>query len=235
MAFVFSLPALTSAETLRVAVASNFFNTMQKLSESFEKSSGHQLLLNSGSTGRHYAQIKNGAPFDVFFSADAIRPKLLEEQLLVKKGSRFTYAVGRLALMSFDGSTENGLPSLTDSVVKRIAIANSRLAPYGAAAEQVFISLGYEEKIKNKLVRGENINQAYQFVTSGNAQLGLVSYAQIIQAEQQSFWLVPSHLHEPIKQQAVIINDSNAAQALFNYMRSEEALELIKAQGYEIP
>jgi len=235
MAFLLSLPALTCAETLRVAVASNFFNTMQALAAGFEKTSGHRLILSSGSTGKHYAQIKNGAPFDVLFSADVSRPKLLEEQLIAKKGSRFTYAVGRLALVGFGEGTVNGQSSLIDTKVKRVAIANPRLAPYGVAAQQVLVNLGYESQVNEKLVQGENISQAYQFVVSGNAQLGLVSYAQVIQAGHQSFWLVSNHLHQPIKQQAVIINDSVAAQALLSYIRSDAALEIIKARGYEAP
>ena len=231
-----SLPMAVGAETLRVAVASNFLNTMKELSIGFEKESGHTLILSSGSTGKHYAQIKNGAPFDVLFSADVNRPKLLEQQSIALDGSRFTYAIGRLALVGFDnemvGRAQN---ALNDTRVKRIAIANPKFAPYGIAAEQVLVNLKQWSTMKGKLVRGENISQTYQFIASGNAQLGLVSYAQVKTLNHQAFWLVPSSLHQAIEQQAVIINDSPAARELFRYMRSEPVLETIKARGYEAP
>lgn len=227
--------AVLKPESLLIAVASNFLPTMKRLAIEFEKNTGNTLKLSSGSSGKHYAQIKNGAPFDVFFSADKKRPKLLEQDNIAIVNTRFTYAIGRLALWGDNIDVENEqLRAFEHSSLKKLSIANPRLAPYGAAAQQTLGSLGLWHSLNKKIVRGENINQAYQFVASGNAQLGLVSYAQVVGTTPSNFWLIPSDLHQTIEQQAVIVNDSKVARALVAFMYSEQAQLIIKQQGYDI-
>ena len=170
------LPKLVLADELKVAVASNFISTMRVIASEFESQTSHRLLLSSGSSGKHYAQIKHGAPFDVFFSADSSRVKRLEQEGNGVDNTRFTYAYGRLVLWGEKFEKRDGVEDqLWFDSAKRIAVANPRLAPYGLAAEQVLQSLGVYEKNKSKLVFGENINQAYQFVRSANA----VSYTHL--------------------------------------------------------
>lgn len=233
MLFLFVLPKLVFADTLNVAVASNFVSTMRHLAQEYEQQTGHKLLLSSGSSGKHYAQIINGAPYDVFFSADNLRPELLEQEGFAVDEMRFTYAYGRLVLWGRGFEKTQSLEQvLSSTLVKRLAIANPRIAPYGLAAEQVLASMGLSDKLASKLVKGENVNQAYQFVATGNAQLGLLSYAQMINAGHSSYWLVPQALHEPIAQQAVILKDTDAARGLFGFMQSKQALQIIRQQGY---
>jgi len=234
--FFLCQPSALLAETVHVAVASNFVQTMQQIARKFETQTGHTLLLSAGSSGKHYAQIKNGAPYDVFFSADAERPEKLEQEGLTLLNSRFTYAIGRLVLWGKDSSLIQKKHAVFNDIrVSRIAIANPRLAPYGKAAQQALTSLGAWGQVNDKLVRGENVNQAYQFSASGNAQIALLSHAQVHHAGKIDFWLLPQQLHQPIVQQAVILNDSLAAQALFDFMRSDQALEFITLQGYDAP
>lgn len=230
------LPA--SAERITVAVAANFTVTMNALVEAFERDGDHTVVVASGSTGKHYAQILHGAPFDVFLAADSERPALLEANGQAVAGSRVTYAVGRLALWSPD-------PDLVDprgevlgtDRFHRLAIANPRLAPYGEAARQVLVELGLYQDLRAKLVQGENIGQAYQFVHSGAAELGLVAYAQLHRPGVEprgSFWLVPRQLHQPLLQQAVILEDSPAARALLAFLQSRQAQRIIQDFGYDI-
>jgi len=233
---VINAPQLDKSTVLTVAVASNFLPTMKGLAHEFNKETGHKLKLSSGSSGKHYSQIKNGAPFDVFFSADKKRPMLLEQESIAVKDTRFTYAIGRLVLLGYDTNVvEKKMSALSDPSIQRLAIANPRLAPYGIAAQQALTSLGLWSSLQSRVVRGENVNQAFQFVVSGNAQIALVSYAQVVGGQQLNFWLLPSDMHKQIEQQAVIIKDSKIARELMTFMRSERALTFIKAQGYDIP
>jgi len=236
--FILSLGiSYAEADVVKVAVASNFVNPMGQLKQKFEQLSDHQLLVSQASSGKHYAQIKHGAPYDIFLSADRQRPELLEQQMLAIKGSRFTYAIGRIALY---GHTEN-LPeqqqnALLDQTVKHIAIANPRLAPYGLAAQQVLARLSAQlPSINAVIVKGENINQAYQFVVSENAQLGFVSYPQLLLSKQQNFWLIPQAMHSPIEQQAILLKESSAAREFLRFLASDAALQIIRQQGYDIP
>lgn len=209
---------------------------MQQLSTEFENISGHQVRLSAGSSGKQYAQIMHGAPYDVFLSADSERPKRLIENKIAVDGSRVTYAIGRLVLWGRDAVLlGQGAKMLGDSSISRFAIANPRLAPYGAAAKEVLVSLNRYDELKPKIVKGENINQTYQFVATGNAQVGVVSYAQIKQAGHSDFWLVPSELHLRIEQQLVIINDSKGVRELFRFLQSSQAKEIIQQHGYDIP
>lgn len=224
---------------IRVAVASNFTAPIREIAARFEKSSGCRVTLAFGSTGKHYAQIVNGAPFDVFFAADAERPRRLEVEGVAVAGSRFTYAVGRLALWSpAEGFVDPEGKVLAAGGYDHLAIANPRLAPYGAAAQEVLEALGLWEELQGRLVRGENISQAHQFVSSGSAALGFVALSQVRPPGEPaagSCWLIPPSLYRPIEQQAVLLNDMPAARAFLDFVRGGEAREIIRSYGYDIP
>lgn len=229
------------ADTATVAVAANFAAPAKALIDRFMKTSEHQITLSTGSTGKLYAQIEHGAPFEVFLAADQERPARLEEQGLGVYGSRFTYAVGKLVLWSAQ-------PELVDhhgDILKqgdfaRLAIANPKLAPYGAAARETLQKLGVWSQVQPKLVMGENIAQTHQFVSTGNAELGFVALSQI-QGEDKptgSYWQVPGSLHTPIRQDAVLLargKHNEAAKQLLQYLRSEPAKALIESYGYGLP
>jgi molybdate transport system substrate-binding protein len=223
-------------QQLTAAVAGNFAAPMRALAQVFEAQTGIQLTVVTGSSGKHYAQIRQGAPFDVFFAADSERPARLEQAGLAVAGSRFTYATGQLALWSPDpAKMGNGSKILKNGDFARLAMANPRLAPYGAAAQEVLSQLGLWQALQPKIVRGENVLQAFQFVQSGAAELGFVALAQIVQPGADragSYWLVPESLHSPIEQQAVILKPSANAEALMRFMRSAQATEIIGAYGY---
>jgi len=225
---------------VQVAVAANFAEPMKHLVAAFEKSTRHKALISTGATGRFYAQIRSGAPFEVLLAADQATPQRLEKDRLAVTGSRFTYATGRLVLWS-------ARPSIVDAggeVLKRgafdhIAIANPRLAPYGAAAVATLKSLGAYEALAAKFVQGENIAQAHQFVSTGNALLGFVSLSQVLgedgKLKSGSMWIVPESAYPPIRQDAVLLNpgrDKAAAQALLAFLKGSEAQRIIRNWGY---
>ena len=231
---------VVAADEIRVAVASNFANAAEALVHRFEANSEHQVTLVFGSTGKHYAQIRNGAPFEAFFAADEQHPEMLESNGLAILGSRFTYAIGRLVLWSPEADyvdTRGQVLELGD--FRHLAIANPKLAPYGLAAQQVLESRGLWWDLDQRLVRGENIGQAFQFVKSGNAELAFVALSQLTTPERQvetgSRWLVPEQLHSPIRQQAVLLEDSAATRAFSEFVRSEEARAIIRSFGYRTP
>lgn len=232
-----SVPAL--AETLNVAVASNFVAAMQRIEEAFEGNSEHEVRLIRGSSGKHYAQIRNGAPFDIFLSADQLRPRRLVEEGIAKESDLTTYAQGQLALWSRQNDVQLGREYLLNtSNYGVIAIANPRLAPYGQAATEVFSHLGLESQLSQRLVVGENIAQAFQFAFSGNADIGLIAYSQAISPNMRgmgSVWLVPSELHLPIKQDMVILSDSSAALEFAAFMKSDTVRDILLASGYLLP
>ncbi len=225
------------ADEITVAVATNFSETMTALAERFEQASGHTVLVSAGSTGNHYAQIRNGAPFDVFFSADTERPRLLEQEGHAVAGSRFVYAVGRLALWSRRPDLVDGAGRVLGSGAFRfLAMANPELAPYGAAAREALVALGVFDALRGKIVQGQDIGQAYSFVYTGNAELGFVAYAQIKKpatAIEGSYWLVPETLHRPIEQEALLLRDVAAARAFLGFVRGDAARELIRSYGYD--
>lgn len=231
------LPPQVYADVIHIAVASNFREPAKEIASRYQTSSGHQLILSFGSTGKHYAQIKHGAPFDVFFAADVRRPKLLEEEGLALPASRFTYARGRLVLWSpRKDYVDNQGKILQTGNFNRLALANPKLAPYGRAAQEVLQARGVWEILQSRLVRGENIGQTYQFVKSGNAELGFVAYSQIIQSEQLndgSYWLVPQTLYQPIEQQVVLLNNNPVIRDFIEYVRGKEAQAIIQAYGYD--
>lgn len=233
-----------AADRIQIAAASNFVATLAAIADNYERRSGHEVVLVPGSTGKHYAQIRNGAPFDAFFAADVRRPELLEQAGVAIAGSRFTYALGRLVLWS-------PVPELVDPsgrVLERgsfrhLAIANPRLAPYGEAARRALRSLGLWEALEDRLVYGENIGQTFHFVNSGNAELGLVAFSQVMRSGDDApsdpvkggFWELPRSLHGPIEQQAVSLTDSEPTRAFLAYVRSDEALAIIRDSGYDAP
>jgi molybdate transport system substrate-binding protein len=238
------------AESVNVAVAANFVSTFTLLKAQFEASSGHTLKISSGSSGRFYAQIKNGAPFHVFFSADQSTPQRLEAEGLVVAGSRLTYAVGALVLWSanpglvVDGVLD-GAQVLQGGEFNKLALANPRLAPYGVAALDVLTALALREATRSRWVQGENIAQTYQFVSTGNADVGFVALSQIRlsqlregEAMRGAAWLIPAELYRPIMQDAGLLRrgeTNQAAQALLRYVRGAEARVIIEANGYRWP
>lgn len=222
-----------------VAVAANFASPMQRIAQLFEQDTGHKAVLSVGSTGNFYAQIRNGAPFEVLLSADDETPKRIEQEGQAVKGSRFTYATGRLVLWSKKpGFVDEQGQVLRSDQFQRLALANPKLAPYGAAAWEVLTRLGLVPGLRGRLVQGDNIAQAYQFVSTENAQLGFVALSQVLtngKISQGSAWIVPLNLHSPIQQDAVLLikgRDNAAAHALLTYLRSEKAKAVIRSYGY---
>jgi len=232
-----------AADEIKVAVASNFYPAMKEIilqyeSKQSQSSADHKIVLISGSSGKHYAQIINGAPFDIFFSADKDRPTLLEKKGLSESGSRFTYALGKLVLWSsLDGFIEKD-ERLYNNDLRFLAIANPKIAPYGVAAREALISINLWEDLQSKLVRGENIAQTFQFVNSGNAKLGFISYSQLRNPNYPlvgSFWEVPQSLYKPIEQQVVMLKKSLLAKDFLSFIGSDESLNIISKYGYDLP
>ncbi len=231
---------LAAADEVPVAVAANFALPMQKVAAAFARATGHKAVVAVGSTGRFYAQVRSGAPFQVLLSGDDETPARLEAEGLGVAGSRFTYAVGRLALWSATpGRVDPRGEVLRQGGFDRLAIADPRLAPYGAAAMEVMERLGLLPQLRPRLVQGDSIAQAWQFVASGNAALGFVALSQV-QAEgritQGSAWVVPAQLHAPLRQDAVLLlpgRDKPAARALLAFLQTDEARAIIRGHGYE--
>lgn len=229
------------ADEVQVAVAANFTAPIQAIAKDFEKDTGHTLIAAYGATGQFYAQIKNGAPFEVFLAADDSTPAKLEQENAIVPGSRFTYAVGTLALWSAQpGYVDDKGAVLQGNAYKHLSLANPKTAPYGLAATQVLETLKLTEATRAKWVEGQNITQAFQFVSTGNAELGFVALSQIFKdgkVQSGSAWIVPASLHDPIRQDAVILEkgkDNPAAKALVDYLKGPKAAAVIKAYGYEI-
>ena len=236
-----SVAASAVAGGVQVAVAANFTAPMQAIARQFEQDTGHKAVAAFGATGQFYAQIKNGAPFDVFLAADDVRPARLEAERQTVPGSRFTYATGSLALWSAQPGYVDGQGAvLKQNAFRHLAIANPKAAPYGLAATQVLDRLGLAAAVKPKIVQGQSIAQTQQFVASGNAELGFVALSQVYkdgQLSAGSAWLVPGELHDPIKQDAVILakgKDNPAAQAFVDYLKSPKAAAIIKSYGYQV-
>lgn len=227
------------ADTVSVAVAANFTAPMQKIATGFEADTGHKAELSFGATGKFHAQITHGAPFQVLLSADDTTPAKLEREGKAVAGSRFTYAIGTLVLWSAQaGAVDAHGAVLKKGDFKHLAIANPKLAPYGTAALQVMDKLGVTAALQPRLVQGENIAQTFQFVSTGNAQLGFVALSQVMvdgRIRSGSAWEVPASLHDPIRQDAVLLapgKDSAAAAALLAYLRGDKARAIIQSYGY---
>ncbi len=233
--------AFAHAETVQVAVAANFTAPAKALAEILAKTTGHEAKLSFGATGAFYTQIKNGAPFDVFLAADDERPARLEKEGETVPGSRFTYAIGQLVLWSAkDGFVDDQGAVLKNGQFNKIAIANPKLAPYGAAAVETMEKLGLTSALQPKLVTGESIGQTYNFIATGNAELGFVALAQVLEGgklKNGSMWVVPDQNHAPIVQDAVILkrgSDNPAAKAWMDLLRSPNTKDLIRSYGYAV-
>jgi len=229
------------AGEVQVAVAANFTTQKQVIAADFEKDTGNKVVASYGATGQFYAQIKNGAPFEVFLSADDTTPAKLESEGMTVPGSRFTYAIGALALWSAkDGYVDANGDVLKKNEFRHLAIANPKTAPYGLAATQALDKLGLAQAVAPKIVEGQNISQTQQFIATGNAELGFVALSQIYKngkITSGSAWMVPESLHEPIKQDAVILTkgkDNAAAKAFVEYLKGPKAAAVIKSFGYTL-
>jgi len=229
------------SERVTVAVASNFAAPMRQLATAFERETGHRVVMALGSTGSFYAQIRHGAPFQVLLAADAVTPQRLEREMLAVPETRITYAIGRIALWSAaPGRVDAKGQVLQTNPPQKLALANPQVAPYGAAAMQVMERLGVLPALRGTLVQGESVAQAYQFVASGNASMGFVALAQIQtegRIDKGSAWVVPAHLHDPIRQDAVLLipgRNQAGAQALMAFLRSAPAQTILRAHGYNV-
>ncbi len=226
-----------AAEEATIAVAGNFAGPAQEIAERYQAVSGHEIRLSAGATGALYAQIRKGAPYDAFLAADRLRPELLVGSGDAVQGSQFTYAVGRLVLWGRDATLleGGGEAALRRGAFRHLAIANPKLAPYGAAAEQALSALGLLDWLSDKLVRGQSIGQAYQFVASGNAALGLVALSQVSENAAGARWIVPESLHDPIRQDAVLLRrgaDNPAAAGFLMFLRSDDVKTMLDGFGY---
>lgn len=228
---------LGTAEPLRVAVAANFAATADALGQAFTAAHGRPVVVVSGATGLLYAHIVNAAPFHVFLAADTARPAALERSGNAVPGSRYVFAMGRLALWSRTGAVRDSSPLFAGGTT-RLAIAKPETAPYGAAAKQALERLGVWPGIASRIVRGENVSQAYQFAWSGSVSHALVARAALQGADASSYWVVPSTLHDPILQEAILLRYGEAdadAHAFLAFLRTPEARAIIRTHGYDVP
>lgn len=230
------------ADRVTVAVAANFVETLEQLQPLFEKSNDHEMRIVVGSTGKLYAQILNGAPFDVFLSADQERPRLLSEAGLAVPSTQFTYAIGKLILWSADParSLSDGARVLAAKDYRKLALPNPQLAPYGAAAQQVLEKLGLWQDLQNRIVTGENVGQTFGFVASGNAEIGFVSLSSYLSLGNQKkgvFWAPSPQNYAPIRQDAVILEPSEqnpAARAFMAFLQGRDAEPVLERFGYMV-
>jgi molybdate transport system substrate-binding protein len=231
--------APAAAATVQIAVASNFMEPAKEIAATFTARTGHRTNLSFGPSGQIYVQLTHGAPFEIFLSADKERPQQTEKGGFSVNGTRFTYAVGRLVLYSTrPGYVDANGKVLTRGDFDHLAIADPAIAPYGLAAVQSLGKLGLYNRLKPKFVQGSSIAQTFQFVQTGAAQLGFVALAQVINRPEASYWTVPAKLHSPITQQAVLlkVGEKNpAAKAFVAFLKSPEALGIIRRYGYEVP
>jgi len=233
LVIILMLPLPLKADQLRIAVAANFYATLNSIKQEFEKEYDDELTIIKGSTGKLYAQIKHGAPYDIFMAADEKRPALLEQQGLIVENSRYTYAKGVLVLWS-NKYKENVFSILKNGQFKKLAMANPKIAPYGYAAKEVLTALNLNTITKAKTVYGENIAQAFQFVQSGSADLGFVALSYV-KPVTDNFWLVPGKLYGSLQQQLVILKRSKnktLANTFTDFLKTPKILNMIKQQGY---
>ena len=241
--FLMTAGAGASADEVQVAVAANFAVPMKQIAEYFEKETGHKALLSVGATGKFYAQITSGAPFDVFLSADDETPARLEKEGFAVAGSRFTYATGRLVLWSAKPDFVDARAAvLLRGEFKHLAIAAPKLAPYGAAAIQTLEKIGLLSMLKSKIVQGESIGQAFSMISTGNAELGFIALSQVYadnasgSVKTGSGWVVPGNLHSPLLQDVILLTRAKAKPAaaqLMAFLKSEQARAVIRSFGYE--
>ena len=229
------------AATIDVAVASNFSAPIHIIASQFQKETGHVLRVSIGSTGSLYAQIKNGAPFDIFLAADTQTPAKIGEEGLGIASSQFTYARGRLVLWSAQARVVDSQGNVLKKMAfNKIAMANPQLAPYGLAAQEVLQQLGLQESLKTKIVMGDNISQAYQFIATQNASLGFVALSQVMEQgliQKGSVWLIPTQLHTPLKQDAILLRKAEkntTAISFLQYLKKSSTQQLIRSYGYDL-
>lgn len=235
------LAGVARADEVQVAVAANFTAPIKEIATAFEKDTGHKVVASFGPTGGFYAQIKNGAPFDVFLAADDTTPEKLEKEGDIAPGSRFTYAIGKLVLWSAKpGYVDDKGEVLKRNAFSHLSIGNPKTAPYGLAGTQVLEKMGLAKELTPKIVEGSNITQAYQFVATGNAELGFVALSQVYKngkITEGSAWIVPANLYEPIRQDAVVLKraqNNAAAKSLVGYLKGPKAAAIIRSYGYDL-
>jgi len=225
-----------AADQVNIAVAANFTPAAKDIAAAFETQTGHKAILSFGSTGKLYTQIVYGAPFDVFLAADAKRPEMAERSGLAVSGTRFTYATGQIALYSADPSlVDDAGEVLSSGGFQKLAIANPKNAPYGEAAVKAMMELGVYDELLPKIVRGDNLAQTYQFIITGNAQLGFVALSQVVNDESGSKWVVQENIVAPIRQDAVLLQsgaNSSTATAFLAFLKTQTAREIITKYGY---
>lgn len=241
IALLFLPASVVSAETIRVAVSANFIGPMKRLKALFESKSEHRLSISPGSSGALYAQIHNGAPYDVFLSADQSTVEKLVYEGKADAHSRFSYAVGRLVLWSPNPGIVSG-PETLKSQFRHLAIANPRVAPYGQAAERVLSRLRVRETVEKRMVLGENLTQVHQFVVGGNAELGFLALSQIVDesghVSEGSYWIVPPDMYPPLMQDAVLLtggSQKEAARSFLSFLKTPHARRMIEICGYGLP
>lgn len=241
-ALLATMSQVANAGEVSAAVAANFTEPVKQIVELFQKETGHTVKLSFGSSGKFTSQIKEGAPFDVFLAADEKNPKLLEKEGLAVDGSRFVYALGKLVLWSAQpGLVDDKGYVLRKGNYNKIAYADPKLAPYGLAAKETLEDQGLWTVVQGKLVTGESITQTYQFAATGNAELAFIALSQITKdgkVTEGSWWVVPAHMYNPIKQAAVQLTaakDKEAAKAFLTFLKSEKAVAIIRNFGYELP
>jgi molybdate transport system substrate-binding protein len=238
--FSFGITSAHAGEA-QIAVAANFAAPVQKIAAEFEKQTGHKAVIATGATGKFYAQIVNGAPFDILLAADDETPAKLEKEGQSVVGKRYTYAIGKLVLWSAKSAiVDNKADVLKHGGFDHLSIANPKVAPYGAAAVETMKALGVYEELQPKIVMGENIAQAHQFVATGNAPLGFVALSQVLKDGkiEGSYWIVPEKLYSPIRQDAVLLNkgrDNKAAAAFLDFLKTNKAArDIILSYGYSL-
>lgn len=232
---IFIAPGAAKAAQTNVAVAANFTEAAKEIAAAFRQKTGHEAVLSFGASGQFYTQITQGAPFQVFLSADDSRPKKLVEDGLAVPGSRFTYAIGKLVLWSKSPGVVNGEETLKAASFAKLSICNPAAAPYGAAAVEAMKALKLYEALRPKLVEGATITQAYQFVETGNAEVGFVALSQLTGSDAGSRWVVPQDLYNSIRQDAVLLKSAagnDAASAFIGFLHGPEARAIIEKYGY---
>jgi len=237
LALASALAVPAAADEVIAAIAANFTEPAKDIAALFTAKTGHTVTMTFGPSGQFYTQISQGAPFEVFLSADASRPKKAIEEGFAVAGTDFTYAIGKLVLWSADPKTVDDKGEVLKTDLEHVSIADPKSAPYGAAGVEVMKALGVYAALEPKIVTGKSITQAYEFAATGNAPVAFVAYSQVIGKEGGSSWMVPQDLYKPIKQDAVLLKtgaEDAAAKAYLDFLKSPEALEIIKKYGYEI-
>lgn len=231
------LASAAHADTVNVAVAANFTDAANEIAAAFAEATDHEAVLSFGATGQFYTQITQGAPFEVFLAADDQRPTQAVEEGYGVEGTVFTYAIGQLVLYSIEDGKVTGPETLEAGDFQQIAIANPETAPYGKAAVETMEALGVYEALQPKIVQGQNIGQAYQFVETGNAEVGFVALGQVSQTDAGSRWVVPQENYELIRQDAVLLTTGEAnpaAAAFLEFLTGDEASTIIEKYGYAL-